>query len=120
MEDSNRIETIFWNIEKNYQLAHFFITLGLLGIQENKDYDIDLIIQNKDIDEDPKVHSYEIGNQISKHQDTKLADDSYSVSVTAGFDIALVQGLYRVHAILKQNNHIVDTKNCWFYVRKQD
>ena len=43
-KDTTRIETVFWNIEKNHQLSEFYITLALLCVSDKKQYDVEISV----------------------------------------------------------------------------
>lgn len=117
-KDTTRIETVFWNIEKNHQLSEFYITLALLGVSDKKQYDVEISIQNVDTSSPKELHTYALNNALFKGNNNRLADGTYTASVTAPLQIGLVEGTYRVMAVLKCKDEVLDTKECNFYVKK--
>lgn len=117
-QDTTRIETVFWNIEKNHQLSEFYITLALLGVSDRKQYDVEISVGNEDTSSPKEFHTYTLNSALFKGNNNRLADGTYTASVTAPLQIGLVEGIYRVKAILKCKNKVLDTKECNFYVKK--
>ena len=117
-KDTTRIETVFWNIEKNHQLSEFYITLALLGVSDKKQYDVEISVENVDTSSPKELHTYTLNSALFKGNNNRLADGTYTASVTAPLQIGLVEGTYRVKAILKCKDEVLDTNECNFYVKK--
>lgn len=117
-KDTTRIETVFWNIEKNHQLSEFYITLALLEISDKKQYDVEISVENEDTLSPKEFHTYTLNSSLFKGNNNRLANGTYTASVTAPLQIGLVEGTYRVKAILKCKDKVLDTKECNFYVKK--